>query len=187
MKKWLLGVTTGCGCVTTIYLLLVFILPAALLVATFQAYVASVYEYLFGDELPDTIHGQPAAGFITAAFADPDYYDRFGVLHTGIDIANSRGTPVYSTVDEARVVKVGYESDGYGVYVKLQDEGNDWYVLYAHLRGVAPGIHTGATVEWGDVVGYMDSSGNSTGDHVHYEIRRPDNAQVNPDKSKGCC
>ena len=183
MGKWL-GGTLGCTCLALAGALLVVVLIAVLILGLLQA----VYATLFGGAVPETIHGTPANGVITATFMDPDYYEQFGVPHTGIDIANAAGTPVYCTVDDGIVDRVGYDPDGYGIYVRLKDDDSDWYVIYAHLQSVAPGVYVGADdLEWGDLVGTMDSTGNSTGDHLHYEIQTPDGTPVNPETSEGCC
>lgn len=161
---------------------------AGVLISAYQTYIAQLYEYFMDNvDVPTSIHGMPTTGYITATFADPDYFEQFGVMHSGLDIANGLGTPIYCTSDNAVVDSVGFDNNGYGIFVKLRDEESGWYILYAHLWTIVPGIYPGAHVEWGQTIGLMDSTGNSTGNHLHYEIRQPDNTPVNPEGSEDCC
>lgn len=184
MKR--LGGIVSCSCLVTVLPICLIIILVVVILASIQAYITAVYEsYMDGEEAPPSIHGMPATGYITATYHDEDYYEQFGVQHNGIDIANSARPPVYCTIDRARVVKAGWDTSGYGYYVKLQDIQTGWYTLYAHLDRID--VSTGDTVQWGGQIGKMGRSGNSTGVHLHYEIRRPDNSWIDPEDSEDCC
>jgi murein DD-endopeptidase MepM/ murein hydrolase activator NlpD len=89
--------------------------------------------------------------------------------HTGIDLAAPSGTPIYATGDG--VVKIAGKADhysGYGIVVHI-DHGYSYETLYAHCNSVC--VRAGQRVKRGDIVGYIGSTGNSTGSHVHYEVR----------------
>lgn len=198
MLRWLTG---GCGIVAALLATLLFVLVVviiAIIIVTTQIYLAAIYTWFFGSDettIPLSIHGLPTTGTITATFHDPDYFAMFGVEHQGIDIANARGTPVYNTSNAARVVAGGFDAGGYGLYLKLQDIDSGYFILYAHLDSVSSEIMTAyangtigsLVLDHGDQIGEMDSSGNSTGNHLHYEIRDPDNNPVDPEGSEGCC
>ena len=88
-------------------------------------------------------------------------------LHTGIDISAPKSTPIYA-VDSGKVIlSRWYGSYGYCVII---DHGNNISSLYAHQSKL--GCSVGDTVEQGQVIGYVGSTGNSTGNHLHLEIRK---------------
>lgn len=89
--------------------------------------------------------------------------------HQGIDFAAPTGTPVV-TVAEGTVVHAG-RSGGYGNLVVV-DHGGGITTYYAHLSAFGTGIQEGAKVERGQEIGQVGSTGQSTGPHLHYEIRR---------------
>ncbi|MFN4089686.1 MAG: M23 family metallopeptidase [Alphaproteobacteria bacterium] len=80
-------------------------------------------------------------------------------LHAGIDLAAPTGTPVRAAV--AGTVQTAAWNGGYGNYVRIAHGGVD--TAYAHLNGFAPGIAAGTAVAAGDVIGYVGSTGRSTG------------------------
>ncbi len=88
-------------------------------------------------------------------------------MHTGIDWAASIGTPIYAS-GNGTVEKAGWES-GYGKYVRLRHN-NGYETAYGHMSAFARGIQPGVRVRQGQVIGYVGSTGLSTGPHVHYEI-----------------
>ncbi|MGH8581418.1 MAG: M23 family metallopeptidase [Gammaproteobacteria bacterium] len=88
--------------------------------------------------------------------------------HRGVDYAAPRGTPVKAT-GHARVRFAGGKS-GYGNTVIL-DHGDTYSTLYGHLSRFAKGIKTGQTVQQGQIIGYVGSTGLATGPHLHYEFR----------------
>lgn len=87
--------------------------------------------------------------------------------HLAIDFAAGLGDPVYAT-DGGVVVYSGSINGGYGNMVMI-DHGNGYQSLYAHLSRIA--VRCGASVNQGTVIGYSGSTGNSTGTHLHFEIR----------------
>lgn len=88
-------------------------------------------------------------------------------MHTGVDLAAPRGTPVYAGGD-GRVDIAGW-TGGYGRYVAL-DHVNGFRTTYAHMSRIADGLKPGDRVRQGQLIGYVGSTGNSTGNHLHYEI-----------------
>ena len=87
--------------------------------------------------------------------------------HLAIDIGLVIGEPVYAS-DSGVVVFAGWASGGYG-YVVVVDHGTGYQTLYAHLSGVASGC--GQSVVQGQTIGYGGNTGNSTGAHLHFEVR----------------
>ncbi len=88
-------------------------------------------------------------------------------MHKGVDFAASRGTPVMAAGDG--VVERASRYGGYGNYIKIRH--NDSYTTaYAHLNGYARGIKAGKRVKQGQIIGYVGTTGRSTGPHLHYEV-----------------
>ena len=89
--------------------------------------------------------------------------------HTGVDLAAVTGTPVYAAADGS----VGHAGvrGGYGNLVEVHHP-NGYATRYAHLSRIAAGVRAGVPVRQGDVIGYVGSTGLSTGPHLHYEVRR---------------
>jgi murein DD-endopeptidase MepM/ murein hydrolase activator NlpD len=96
--------------------------------------------------------------------------------HSGVDYVAPRGTPAEAVAD-GRVISAGW-SGGYGRLVVL-GHAEGYQTRYGHLSGFAKGIRSGAPVRQGQVVGYVGSTGLSTGPHLHYEVRKFGSA-VNP-------
>lgn len=88
--------------------------------------------------------------------------------HEGTDFAASSGTPVKASGD-GRISYVGRDG-GYGRTIRI-DHGNEVTTVYSHLRGYKQSLRHGQTVSQGDVIGYVGTSGLSTGPHLHYEYR----------------
>jgi murein DD-endopeptidase MepM/ murein hydrolase activator NlpD len=88
-------------------------------------------------------------------------------MHTGVDWAAPNGTPIYAS-GNGTVEKVGWES-GYGKYVRLRHS-NGYQTAYGHMSGFARGMQPGTRVHQGQIIGYVGSTGLSTGAHLHYEI-----------------
>ncbi len=86
--------------------------------------------------------------------------------HNGVDLAAPRGTPVYATAD-GRVGRAQYFGS-YGNYVQIE-HGGELQTRYAHLSSYT--VSAGDTVRKGDLIGYIGSTGRSTGPHLHYEVR----------------
>jgi murein DD-endopeptidase MepM/ murein hydrolase activator NlpD len=119
----------------------------------------------------------PVQGIVTSSFgARMDPFNGEGAFHTGIDIATSQGDAVRAPAD-GTVIKAGMGT-GYGREVVV-DHGHGMQTLYAHLSGFA--VIAGQDVRRGDILGYVGSSGHSTGPHLHYEVRIHD-TPVNPSK-----
>ncbi|MCK5250796.1 MAG: M23 family metallopeptidase [Spirochaetaceae bacterium] len=91
----------------------------------------------------------------------------FGGLHRGIDFAVAAGTPVMASGD-GTVVLAGWHEE-YGYRVKIR-HANHYDTMYAHFNSIVSGISPGIRVEQGQVVGYVGSTGLSTGPHCHYEV-----------------
>ena len=88
--------------------------------------------------------------------------------HQGVDYAAPRGTPIKAAGD-GKVILAGRKG-GYGNTVILQ-HGNSYKTLYAHMKGFAKGIRSGSSVKQGQVIGYIGTTGLSTGPHLHYEFQ----------------
>nr|WP_298144600.1 peptidoglycan DD-metalloendopeptidase family protein [uncultured Pseudomonas sp.] len=88
--------------------------------------------------------------------------------HKGVDYAAPRGTPIKATGD-GKIALAG-RNGGYGNAVIIQ-HGQRYRTLYAHMQGFAKGIHTGGTVKQGQIIGYIGTTGLSTGPHLHYEFQ----------------
>lgn len=88
--------------------------------------------------------------------------------HQGVDYAAARGTPIKATGD-GKVILAGRKG-GYGNTVVIQ-HGNTYRTLYGHMQGFAKGIRDGSAVKQGQVIGYIGTTGLSTGPHVHYEFQ----------------
>lgn len=101
---------------------------------------------------------------------------RIPAQHQGIDYAAPTGTPV-CCIGDGRVSSAGWNS-GYGRLVEVS-HANGFVTRYGHLSGFGKGIRRGERVEQGQVVGYVGSTGMSTGPHLHYEVRKFGSA-VNP-------
>ena len=100
----------------------------------------------------------------------------YGKMHKGIDFAAPTGTPIYAA-GEGRIVKAG-RFGSYGNYVRIRHRG-DLDTAYAHMSKIANGLKPGARVRQGQIIGYVGTTGRSTGPHLHYEILVA-NKQVNP-------
>ena len=92
-------------------------------------------------------------------------------LHAGIDLAANGGTPIYAAAS-GYVQVAGWSSGGYGNYVIIyhgtMSDGNQYSTLYGHMRSVA--TSAGKYVKQGELIGYVGSTGNSTGNHLHLEV-----------------
>jgi murein DD-endopeptidase MepM/ murein hydrolase activator NlpD len=89
-------------------------------------------------------------------------------MHTGVDWAAPTGTPIYAAGNGV-VEKAGWES-GYGKFVLIRHN-NGYETAYGHMSAYARGTDEGTRVRQGQVIGFVGSTGLSTGSHVHYEIR----------------
>lgn len=103
-------------------------------------------------------------------------YDYNPSIHPGLDITGAEGNAVYAT-DSGVVVFSGWSEYGYG-YLIVIDHGTGWQSAYAHLSGI--GVTCGQSVAQGTVIGAVGSTGNSTGAHLHFELRSELYGKVNP-------
>ncbi len=100
----------------------------------------------------------------------------FSWYHKGIDISNKSAPPILAA-DSGKVVVAGWPDNiGYGNRV-LIDHGNGFATLYGHLAKIY--VAAGQTVNRGDQIGQMGSTGRSTGTHLHFEIRKGE-AAIDP-------
>ncbi|MGJ3260704.1 MAG: peptidoglycan DD-metalloendopeptidase family protein [Rhodospirillales bacterium] len=97
-------------------------------------------------------------------------------MHKGVDFAAPTGTPIYAAGNGT--VAFAGRHGGYGNYIKIRHNGT-YETAYAHMKGFARGIRTGKRVEQGQIIGYVGSTGASTGPHLHYEVMMT-GKQVNP-------
>ena len=119
-----------------------------------------------------------ASGWIwpTQGIFSSGYGWRWGRMHRGIDVANNIGTPIVAA-KAGRVVRSGWNDGGYGYLVELQHEDGSTS-LYGHNSKIL--VRVGELVEQGSVISLMGSTGNSTGPHLHFEIRTPGRGAMNP-------
>ena len=106
-------------------------------------------------------------GCTSFAFEPVDRACPGGHWHSGIDLAAARGTPVMATLPG--VVTVIVSPTGYGLHVVI-DHGGGLSSLYGHLDSVV--VASGDVVAAGQMIGTVGSTGNATGPHLHFEIRR---------------
>jgi murein DD-endopeptidase MepM/ murein hydrolase activator NlpD len=93
----------------------------------------------------------------------------YSAMHTGVDFSAPTGTPILAA-GAGKVIMAGYNG-GYGLYVKLAHT-SDIGTAYGHMSRLGPGIKPGATVRQGQVIGFVGTTGMSTGPHLHYEFHR---------------
>ena len=119
---------------------------------------------------------QPLANFtFTSAFGvRSDPFRGSAAMHAGIDLSASYGTPIYATADGT--VDRAEWFGGYGNMVEI-DHGKGIATRYGHMSRIA--AHSGEHVKRGELIGYVGSTGRSTGNHLHYEVRIDGHA-VNP-------
>ncbi len=100
----------------------------------------------------------------------------YNKMHKGMDFAAPTGTPIYAAGDG--VVEMAARHGAYGNYVRIRHN-NTLKTAYAHLHKYAKNLSKGARVKQGDVIGYVGTTGRSTGPHLHYEVLL-NGKQVNP-------
>ncbi|KXU37479.1 peptidase M23 [Ventosimonas gracilis] len=88
--------------------------------------------------------------------------------HKGVDYAAAQGTPIKAT-GNGKILFAG-KNNGYGNYILIQ-HGKHYQTLYGHMRSFAKGMRTGASVQQGQIIGYVGMTGLATGPHLHYEFR----------------
>lgn len=151
-----------------------------------ESFTLTVGQYLM---VPDGVKPQPAAPAPRTYFASQLTRDAgtvsavgsfiwpasgqisqgYRFYHKAIDIANRAGGPILAA-DSGRVVVAGWiDNSGYGNRVMV-DHGNGYVTLYAHMSSIS--VQVGQSVNRGDLLGQMGSTGRSTGTHLHFEIRK---------------
>lgn len=100
----------------------------------------------------------------------------YNKMHAGVDFAASRGTPIKAAGDG--VIELAGRLGAYGKYVRIR-HANSYKTAYAHMSRIARGVTPSTKVRQGQVIGYVGSSGRSTGPHLHYEVLVNDK-RVNP-------
>ncbi len=119
----------------------------------------------------------PVVGPVTSSFGErEDPFNGEGAFHAGVDISSTFGEAVRATADGT--VEMADRASGYGREVVI-DHGYGVKTVYGHLSGFA--VTDGQQVTRGQVIGYVGTSGRSTGPHLHYEVRIR-NTPVNPHK-----
>lgn len=104
----------------------------------------------------------------------------YSKMHKGTDFAAPRGTPIYAG-GGGKIDFVGVKG-GYGNFIRIRHS-DTWSTAYAHMHNFAKGMKRGKRVRQGDVIGYVGTTGRSTGNHLHYEVLM-NGKQVNPMKMK---
>ena len=97
-------------------------------------------------------------------------------VHWGVDYPAPKGSHIYAGGDG--VVEVAQYRSGYGNYVRIRHN-SEYSTAYGHMNGFAKGIRPGTRVKQGQIIGYVGSTGRSTGPHLHYEVIR-NGKRVNP-------
>lgn len=137
-----------------------------------------------GYAMKKTLHRKPLA-FQAARISSPFGKRRHPIkkkviVHWGVDYAAPRGTAIYAGGDGV-VQKAGWNG-GYGNYVKIRHN-SEYSTAYGHMQKIAKGIRPGTRVKQGQIIGYVGSTGLSTGPHLHYEVVK-NGKRVNPLKIK---
>ena len=121
----------------------------------------------------------PVGGIISSTY--PNYPD--GTYHGAIDIAGNNLQPIYPPEDGFTVYRSGWNAGGYGNLCILHHTVTDTYHYFAHQNEL-PLVSEGQRVNHTDCIGYVGSTGNSTGPHLHWEIRDTDmTTKINPCES----
>jgi murein DD-endopeptidase MepM/ murein hydrolase activator NlpD len=109
-----------------------------------------------------------ADGTITSGFGGRNHpILGYTKMHTGVDWGSATGTPIFAS-GNGIVEKAGLEG-GYGKYIRIR-HANGYETAYGHMSAFARGMEPGKKVRQGQVIGYVGSTGLSTGSHLHYEI-----------------
>ncbi|MDD9876863.1 MAG: peptidoglycan DD-metalloendopeptidase family protein [Magnetovibrio sp.] len=101
-------------------------------------------------------------------------------MHRGVDFAAPTGTPIYAAGNG--VIDFAGRKGGYGKYIRIRHNGT-YSTAYAHMSRYGRGMRTGRRVRQGQIIGYVGTTGRSTGPHLHYEIMR-NGRQLNPMRLK---
>lgn len=142
-----------------------------------QAFNPVVYEYSANSGVKKVISGPGGCEWDYKAYGSGSFVwpsanhalvgNDFWSGHMGVDLGTVIGGPIYAA-DGGTVIYAGAISGGYGIMIMI-DHGNGYQTLYAHLSSVA--VSCGQGVSQGQLIGYGGSTGNSTGPHLHFEVR----------------
>jgi len=102
----------------------------------------------------------------------------YNKMHKGVDFAAPTGTPIYAAGDGT--IEYAARKGGYGNYIRIRHN-STLKTAYAHMHRFAKGMGKGKRVKQGEVIGYVGTTGRSTGPHLHYEVLE-NNKQVNPNR-----
>ena len=91
----------------------------------------------------------------------------YNKMHRGTDFAAPKGTPIMAS--GSGIIEMAKWNGAYGKYIRIRHN-SKYKTAYAHLNGYARGIKRGAKVRQGQIIGYVGSTGRSTGPHLHYEV-----------------
>ena len=116
------------------------------------------------------IHPLKGAGRVSS-----EYGPRWGTFHHGIDFAAPAGTPIYASAS-GEVIYSGYNNGGYG-YLVIIDHGNGYQTYYAHNSSLY--VSVGSYVSQGQHIAGVGTTGDSTGNHLHFEVRK-NGTPINP-------
>lgn len=107
--------------------------------------------------------------YVTSGFTSARFHPILGSVmpHNGVDYAAAYGTPIIAVADGI-VSRSGWQT-GYGNRIELK-HGDRYGTQYSHMSAYVPGLSVGDAVKQGDVIGYVGSTGYSTGNHVHYSV-----------------
>lgn len=100
----------------------------------------------------------------------------YNKMHKGVDFAAPTGTPIYAA--GTGTIEMAGKNGGYGYYVRIRHS-SGYSTAYAHLSRFAKGIRSGKKVRQGEIIGYVGTTGRSTGPHLHYEVLVK-GKQINP-------
>ena len=134
------------------------------------------------DQLQDGVIAVPSdkpvktdVSFTSGFGVRSDPFHAGAAMHPGIDLAGAYGTPIFATAD-GTVLRAGWNNGGYGNLVEI-DHGRGISTRYGHMSAIL--VHEGDHITRGQQIGRMGSTGRSTGNHLHYEVRI-DGRPVNP-------
>ena len=127
----------------------------------------------------DTVASPIPGAAVTTAYGVKGEMWKWKGYHTGQDYAQPEGTPVRAVA--SGVVFDDNPGSSYGEYVQI-DHGNGYQTLYGHLKSGSKRVRVGDTVQTGQVIGLVGQTGNVTGPHLHFEVRKGKNNPVNPNE-----
>lgn len=104
----------------------------------------------------------------------------YGKMHKGVDFAAPRGTPIYAAGDGT--IDYAGRRGSFGNYVRIRHN-NQYSTAYAHMNKIAAKSRKGSRIKQGEVIGYVGTTGRSTGPHLHYEVLEH-GKQINPKSAK---